>query len=79
MNQYETKNLVSSFQTSRRKYIYICIKKIKMQERKKKEIQGLSLYFWTAKSVQPMNAILPPSHNSSVAQILTAYPLIYVL
>lgn len=44
-----------------------------MQERKKKEIQGFSLYFWTAKSVQPMNAILPPSYNSSVAPILTAY------
>lgn len=51
MNQYETKNLVSSFQTSRKKlniYIYV-LKKIKMQERKKKEIQGFFFVFLDSK------------------------------
>ena len=81
MNQYETKNLLSNFQTSKRKEKVLKKKKKKKkkQARKKKEIQRFPLYFWTAKSVQPMNAILPPSHNSSVAPILTAYPLICVL
>ena len=82
MNQYETKNLLSNFQTSKRKEKVLKKKRRRRRrskQEKKKEIQRFPLYFWTAKSVQPMNAVLPPSHNFSVAPVLTAYPLICVL